>query len=128
MNFEPWQGQANPPASFFTMHPRCVQMVETAKTPAASRKIATDRPGGTNASPATSVSGSATRNFRDATGTTAARGSRSAPAAAKASAVMADHMAARPRKSRQGMGGGSSRERAAPVVSGVVVMRGSTGS
>ena len=40
-------------------------MVEIAYTPSASRKTATERPGGTNGSPGASASGSVTRNFRD---------------------------------------------------------------
>ena len=54
---EPWQGHSKPSAPGFTMQPRCVQTVETAKTPSASRKTATMRPGGTKASPGGSVSG-----------------------------------------------------------------------
>jgi hypothetical protein len=48
--------------------------------------------------------------LRDGEGTTAARGSRMAPSRPNASVAIADHNAASPRKSRRGIGSGSSRE------------------
>ena len=59
-------------------------------------------------------------------GTTAARGRRAEPMAAKNSVRPADQSAAKPRKSRRGSGMGSSRERTG--AGGVVVMRVSSAS
>ena len=53
------------------MHPKWVHIVESACTPSLSRKIATARPGGVNASPAARFSGRTALNFFDGLASTA---------------------------------------------------------
>jgi hypothetical protein len=60
---EPWQGQEKPAGPGLTMQPRCVQTVDMANTPSPSLNTATERPGGTNASPSAIDAGRFTLNF-----------------------------------------------------------------
>src|SRR3990170_324681 len=88
--------------------------------------MATDRPAGTYGRPEASEAGSATLNFFDGEGSTAAFGKRIAPRNPKRRAAAADHQAARPRKSLRGIASGSSRDRPVCVGLASVVLSSST--